>query len=273
MIRIARLIAFAVVLGAATGVPAQTQQKSLDPRVEDLVKAGELRVGLGLGTPISVLKNSATGELSGLGFEMGRALAQRIGIKLVPVLYPRPGAVIDGLRENAWDVSFLGIDPDRATLVDFSHPYVQSDFTFLVPAGSSIRSVADADQPGLRIATARGDGSDLYLTRTIKRAELLRTETQQQALELVRTGQANAKASARSVLMADLPAFPGSRVLEDGFSSVAFAAVVAKGHTGRLAYINEFVEEAKASGMVERAIESSGLQGIRVTPAEKLGSR
>lgn len=125
----------------------------------------------------------------------------------------------------------------------------------------------------MRIATARGDGSDLYLTRSLKRAELLRTDTQRQALEFVRTGQADAKASARSVLMADRPAFPGSRVLNDGFSAVAFAAVVPKGQTARLAYLNEFVEEAKASGLVQRAIESVGLQGIRVIPAEKLGAR
>ncbi len=89
----------------------------------------------------------------------------------------------------------------------------------------------------------------------------------------MRTGQADAKASARSVLMADLSPFPGSRVLDDGFSAVAFAAVVPKGQAGRLAFIDEFVADAKASGLVKRAIDSIGLQGIRMVPAEKLGAR
>jgi polar amino acid transport system substrate-binding protein len=275
MTRIAQSMAFAVALGAgivATAPAAQAQERTNDPRVADLVKAGEVRVAFGLGTPMSALKNPTTGELRGLAVEMGRALAQRLGVKLVTVVYPRPGAVIDGLRDNAWDVSFLVFDPDRVGQLDYSHPYVQSDFTYLVPAGSRLHSAADADQPGVRIATPRGDGADLYLTRTLKRAVLMRTDSHQEALELVRNGLADAKASARSVLMPDLPGFPGARVLDDGFADITFSAVVPKGQAARLAYLNEFVEEAKASGLVKRAIESVGIQGVRVTPSERLGA-
>jgi polar amino acid transport system substrate-binding protein len=274
MTRFAQLLAVALGAGIAMAGPAaQAQERSSDPRVADLVKAGEVRVGFGLGSPLSGLKNPETGELRGLAVEMGRALAQRLGVRLATVVYPRPGAVIDGLRDNAWDVAFLIFDPDRAAQVDFSHPYVQSDFTFLVPADSRIHSVADADQPGIRITTSRGDGSDLYLTRNKKHAILMRADSMQEALELVRSGHAEAKASARPVLMEDLRAFPGARVLDDGFSALAFAAVVPKGQSARLAYLNEFVEDAKASGLVKRAIESVGIQGVRVTPAEKLGAR
>jgi polar amino acid transport system substrate-binding protein len=273
MTRIAQLLTFAVALGAGIGVAAQAQEKWNDSRVADLINAGEVRVALGLGTPMSAIKDPATGELRGLAVEMGRALAQRIGVRFVPVVYPRPGAVLDGLRDNAWDVSFLVFDPDRAGQVDFSRPYVQSDFTYLVPAGSRLHEVADADQPGVRIATPRGDGSDLYLTRTLKHAVLLRTDTHQEALELVRSGRADAKASVRSVLMGDLPALAGARVLDDGFLDIAFAAVVPKGQIDRLFYLNEFIAEAKASGLVKRAVESLDLKGIRVAPSEKLAPR
>jgi polar amino acid transport system substrate-binding protein len=274
MTRFAHLLAAALGVGIAVAGPAaQAQQRSNDPRVADLVKAGEIRVAFGLGSPLSALKKPDTGQLRGLAVEMGRALAQRLGVRQVTVVYPRPGAVIDAVRDNAWDVSFLVFDPDRAGQVDFSHPYVQSDFTFLVPAGSHILSVADADQPGTRITTSRGDGADLYLTRNLKHAILMRADSMQEALELVRSGHADAKASARPVLMEDLPAFPGARVLDDGFSGLAFSAVVPKGQAARLAYLNEFIEEAKASGVVKRAIESVGIQGVRVTPAEKLSAR
>jgi polar amino acid transport system substrate-binding protein len=274
--RIIKLLALTVALGAWIGVEAPTalaQQPQADDRIADLVKVGELRVALGLGTPISAVKEPTTGELRGLALEMGRALAARMGVKLVTVIYPRTGAIIDGLRTNAWDVSFLGVDPERTAQVDFAHPHAQSDYTLLVSSASLVRNVADADQPGIRIASLRGDASDFYLSRTLKNAQLIRTDTHEAALELVRTGGADAKASARSVLMADSTAIPGSRVLDDGFSSVSFAAVVPKGQAARLAYINDFIDDTKASGSVKRAIESVGLQGMWVAPAEKLGDR
>lgn len=278
MRQILRMAALALGLGtlaAGLGTLAATAhaQQSQDPRVADLVQAGVLRFGLGLGTPLTAIKDPTTGELTGAALEMGRALAARIGIEFKSIEYPRPGAVIDGLRSNGWDVSVLVFDPERAAQVDFSNPYLRSDFTYLVPAGSSIRTVADADQPGIRIAVPRGDGSDLYLTRTLKRAQLIRADSHAAALELVRTGGADAKSSPRPVLMAESSGLPGSKVLADGYADIYFAALVPKGHTDRLAYINEFIEDAKASGLVARIIAKLGLQGAQVASAGKLGSR
>ncbi len=266
------IVAFAVALAAAIGADEQTAftQATQDPRVADLVQAGELRVGLGLGVLMQAVRNPTTGELRGAALEMARALAARIAVKLITVEYPRPGAVIDGLRSNAWDVSFLVINPARMGEVDFSHPFLQSDYTYLLAPGSPIRSVADADQTGVRIAVPRGDGSDLYLSRTLKRAELVRTDSHAAAVDLLRTGGADAKASPRFVLLTESPKVPGSRVLDDGFADISFAAIVPKGQAARLAYVNEFVEDAKASGLIKRIIESLGLQGVKVAPAEKL---
>jgi len=264
------ILALGIGIGATDAQTAYAQQ-SKDPRVADLVRTGKLRVGIGLGSPSGAMKNPATGELRGLAIDLGRALATRIGVDFVAVEYPRAGAILEGLRTNAWDMAFLVVDPERAKEVDFAPPHTQSDFTYLVPAGSSIHDVADADQPGIRIAVPRGDAVDLQLTRLLKKAELARTDTISDAVELVRTGGAHARAGPRQALLAESMKLPGFRVLDDGFAAITSAASVPKGHAGRLAYISEFIEEAKASGLMKKMIEDAGLRGIRVAPAGKQG--
>ena len=260
-------IALAALLALALGGNATSfAQSSPDPRVADLAQSGMLRTGLGLGSLTTATRNPATGEVKGPALELGRALAARIGIQFVSVEYPRPGAVIDGLRANAWDISVLIIDPVRAEQVDFSNPFLQSDLTYLVAAGSAIQRVADVDQSGIRIAAPRGDTSDLLLTRALKRAELVRTDNVAAAVELLRTGGVNAIALNRPSLIAQSATLPGSRVLSDGFADFYSGVAVPKGHDGWLAYINEFIEEAKASGRVNRMIETLGMQGVRVAP-------
>jgi polar amino acid transport system substrate-binding protein len=178
--------------------------------------------------------------------------------------------VIDGLRTGAWDVSVLLIDPARAKQVDFSNPHLETDLTYLAPAGSTIQTVVDADQSGLRIAVARGDMSDLVLTRVLKRAELVRTDSIVAAIDLLRTGGANAIALNRPSLIAESARLAGSRVLGEGFGEIYSAMAVPKGHSGRLAYINEFIEDAKASGLVNHIIETLAMQGVRVAPPGSL---
>jgi polar amino acid transport system substrate-binding protein len=264
------LIGGVAALPLAAGAQNIPAQHSPDPRVADLVQSGALRVGLGLGSSTTATRNPATGEVKGPALELGRALAARIGIQFVSVEYPRPGAVIDGLRANAWDITILIVDPVRAEQVDFSNPFLQSDLTYLVAAGSTIQSVADADQSGIRIAAPRGDTSDLLLTRALKRAELVRTDNTAAALELLRTGGVNAIALNRPSLITQSATLPGSRVLSDGFADFYSAMAVPKGHNGWLAYINEFIEDAKASGLVNRMIETLAMQGVRAAPTQSL---
>jgi polar amino acid transport system substrate-binding protein len=264
--RIGLIVVLALTLG---GSGTSFAQQSPDTRVADLVQTGVLRVGVGLGSATTAIRNPVTGEVTGTALELGRALAVRIGIKLASVEYPRPGAVIDGLRANAWDVSILLIDPVRAEQVDFSNPFMQTDLTYLVPAGSTIQSVADADRSGGRVAVARGDTSDLVLTRVLKRAELIRMDSIAAAVELVRTGVADAIALNRPSLIGQAAMLPGSRVLSDGFGEIYSAVAVPKGHAGRVAYINEFLEDAKATGLVAHMIERLALQGVQVSNSNK----
>ena len=137
----------------------------------------------------------------------------------------------------------------------------------MVPAGSSVRNVADADQPGIRIAVERGGAGDISLSRILKRAEVIRTETVAGGLELLRAGQVEVRAGVRPGLLPDSERLPGSRVLEDRFGVIRVAAFVPKGHARRIAYISEFIEEAKASGLIKQIIERAGLRGVQVAPA------
>jgi polar amino acid transport system substrate-binding protein len=253
---------------AAVGWQVANARRSTDSRVADLVRAGKLRAGLGIVAPHWAVKDEKTGELRGVAVDIARALASRLGIELVTVQYPSPPGVLEGLKVGAWDVGFLAIDPSRTAVVDFSPPYLQIDATYLVKEGSAIRNVADADRPAIRIAVTRKSVEEIVLARSLKRGELRSVDTIAAGFELLQTGNADALAAPRPALLQFSSRLSGSRVLEDRFH-VAFGAVaVPKGQTERLAYITEFVEEAKASGVVQRAIERARVRGVQVAPRE-----
>lgn len=269
MRRTVRIVVLASALGMAAGIvgtPIANAQQAPDQRVADLVRAGKLRVGIGVVAPHWAIKDPGTGELRGVAVDIARELAMRLGIELVAVEYPSPPAVLDGLKVDAWDVGFLAIDPSRAVVVDFSPPYLQIDATYLTTAGSSIRSVTEADQRGVRIAVTSKSVEEIVLSRSLKRAELQRIDTISAGFDLLRDGNAHALAAPRPALLALSTRLPGSRVLEDRFHAAFGAMAVPKGQTGRLAYIAEFVEQAKASGLVQQAIERAGVRGVQVAP-------
>jgi polar amino acid transport system substrate-binding protein len=255
-------LAFAQFAGAI----AEAQQVP-DPRVADLVRAGKVRVALYLP---QYSKDTVTGELRGWPIEIVRALGERLGVEGVPVEHPTPPAAIECLKSGACDVSIMGIDPVRATEVDYSPPFIQVDFTYLVPAGSSIRNFVDADRPGVRIAVVRNHVSTLTLTRILKQATPVYAEMWDDAFDLLRTGQADAFASVRGELVKSAPKLPGSRLLEESYGANRFGMAVPKGQAaGRLAYMSEFIDEARTSGLIQRVIDHFGLGGLQVVPVAK----
>ena len=252
-----------VVLVALLMTGTASAQQTPDPRVADLVQAGKVRVGL---FPPQYIKDAATGELKGVWGEIARALAARIGVQLVLLEHPTPPKVVECLERSACDLVFLPLDVRAADAGEFSSPFLQFDYTLLVPAGSSIRTVGDADRSGVRIAAVRNHASTMALSKLLKHAELVYAETPDPTYDLLRTGSAHALASTRPVLLNYSIQLPGSRVLEDHYGTNLNRVVVPKGQAGRLAYVNEFIEEAKASGLVQKAIERAGPRGIKVAP-------
>jgi polar amino acid transport system substrate-binding protein len=248
-----------------------TSPKANDSRVTDLVQAGKFRVALFLP---QYTKDPVTGEVRARGtvgtvmVQLAYALAARLGLEVIVLGYPTPPEVVECLKARACDVALMRPDPSRDADVDLSHPILQIDYTYLVPAGSSIRRGTDADRPEVRIAGVRNHASTLALSRLLKQAELVTAETPDATFALLRSGRADALVSVRSALLYYYsPQLPGSRVLEDYYGFNLLAMALPKGQSGRLAYINDFIEEAKASGLVQEVITRTGRRGIKVAPA------
>lgn len=260
---------FLAVAFTAILVNLAAAQQLPDPRVADLVQTGKIRVGM---HSIMYTKDSRTGELKAAStgiilLEIARALGAQIGVEVLPVGYPTIPEMLTCVTSGACDMGFMGPDSSRSG-VDFSPPILQLDYTFLIPAGSPIQSVADADRPDVRIAVVRDHASTLTLSRIFKHAQLVYAATPDPTFELLRTGQADAFASIRAVLLAYSAKLPGSRVLDDRYGANLLGMVVSKGQGARLAYISEFIEQAKASGLVQQVIERAGLPGHQVAPAK-----
>ena len=247
---------------------AAAQQVS-DARVADLAQAGKIRVGV---HSLMYKNDPQTGEpkpasLGIILFDIAGALGARIGAEIVPVGHPTIPEMLACLTAGACDMGFMGPDPSR-TGVDFSPPILQLDYTFLVPAASSIQRIADIDRPGVRIAVVSHHASTLTLSRIVRHAQLVYAGTPDSTFELLRLGQADAFASIRGWLLEYSAKLPGSRVLDEHYGANLVGMVVQKGQAARLAYISEFIEQAKASGLVQQAIERAGLPGYKVASAK-----
>ena len=241
-------------------------QQASDPRVADLVRSGQLRVGL---FPPEYTKDAATGGLMGVWAETARALAKRIGVQAVLLEFPTPANVAECLKAGMCDAAFLAFQPRFADAGEFSAPFLQFDYTILVPANSSIRTVSDVDRPGVRIASVHDHSSTLALGKLLKQAELVYGDSPDSAFELLRTGRADAFSSTRPALMEYLNRLPGSIVLATYYGENRQSIVVQKGHPGHLAYVNEYLDEAKASGALQATIERAGPRGIKAVVTEK----
>ncbi len=245
-----------------------TQSLAADARMADIMQAGRIRTAMFLPT---YTQDSSTGELRGRGvgivmIEIAHVLAARVGVEAQIVGYPTPSSVVACLKTNACDMAFMGIEPSRAAEVDFSPPVFHLDYTYLVPAGSTIHSASEVDRPGVRIAVVRSHASTLTLARLVKHAELVGTDLPDVALDLLRTGNADAFAFPRYILLDYSVELPGSRVLPDAYGVNRVGIAMPKGQAGWLEYVSEFIEEAKRSGLIQRAIERGNVRGVQVAP-------
>ena len=257
---------FVIVFSLLAATICNAQQTS-DPRIADLVAAGRVRFGT---FRPQYTKNAATGELKGPFVEFMRELGAHMRLPVVFIEVATPAELIKCLKTGQCDLGSLGFDPTRADQVGgFTPPFMQVDYTYLVPAGSSIRTIADADKPGVRIGVVRDHASTLALGRIVKNAKLVSADTPDGAFALLQSGRADVYASVRPALLDYSTRLSGSHVLEDNYGFNSPALVVPKGRAERLAYISEFVEAAKASGLIKRAIERAGQPGYRVAPTTK----
>ena len=233
-----------------------------------LAPTGTLRAGINLANILLVTGRTGAGDPAGVSPDMAAMIAERLGVPLTLVPYPSPGAVADALERGEWDIGLIAYEPQRAETIAFAPAYVEIEATYLVPAGSAIRSLDEVDRPGVRIAVSDRSAYDLYLTRHLKHAELCRGPGLAGAFSRFADEGLEALAGLRPALTDDAAKLPGSRVLEGRFTAVGQAVGLAPGNPEALAFVTGLVDEARRSGLVARLIDRHGMTGrLRVAGA------
>jgi polar amino acid transport system substrate-binding protein len=235
--------------------------------VAELAPSGVLRAGINLSNFLLVTGRAPNGDPQGIAPDMAGEIAARLGVPLQLRPYPNPGKLADSVAE--WDVGLIGAEPARAQQIAFSAAYLEIESTYLVPPGSQIRSVEEVDRSGVRIAVYGKSAYGLYLARSIKNAELVNAEGLDASWELFVKHKLDALAGLRPRLVQDVDKLPGARVLDGRFTAVQQAIGTPKARSASAAFLADFVEEAKTSGLVARLIERHGVRGVNVAPAAR----
>jgi polar amino acid transport system substrate-binding protein len=257
---VSRLLVLTVLLCASLAL--QTPESA-----RQLASTGTLRVVFLGGNPTQGRVDAKTGAVSGPVKELSEDLGRRLGVPVT--ISPLAGvpAILESLKGGTADIGFVAIDPTRAVDVDFSQPYLLGWSSYIVPVASALRSVKDVDRPGIRVAANAGDAPGLFLARNLKAATLTQFNGMDEAVEALNGGRIDAYATNRQRLLQIVASDSRFRVLEDNFFAVEQAIAVPKGRSAALHAVNEFLDEAKASGLVRGAIQRAGLAGtVDVAP-------
>lgn len=232
--------------------------------IADLAPTGKLRLGINYSNFLLTAKDPVTGEGRGIAIDLGRELGRRLGVSVEVVGYPSPGELADAAGKGVWDVGFLGAEPKRANEIDFTAAYVEIEATYLVPPDSPLQSIADVDREGVRVAVPAKSAYELYLSRTLKHAKLVLEQGADNAFKRFVGDKLEALAGLKPRLVTDHDKLPGSRIIEGRFTAVQQAAGTPKGRAAGAAYLREFIEDVKATGLVARTIENNGVRGLTV---------
>jgi polar amino acid transport system substrate-binding protein len=232
----------------------------------ELAPAGVLRAGINLSNFLLVTGRTAAGDPVGVAPDMAAEIARRLGVPVQYVTYKTPGELADAAETGAWDIGLIGAEPQRAEKIAFSPAYVEIEATFLVPAGSAVRAIADVDKAGMRIAVTGRSAYGLWLDRNIRWATLVKTETLDSAYEVFVRDGLDALAGLRPRLLSDVEKLPGARILDGRFTSVQQAVGTGRKNTAAVEFLRAFVEETKASGSVQGLINRHNVRGLSVAP-------
>jgi polar amino acid transport system substrate-binding protein len=242
-----------------------------DAVLKDLAPGGKLRAAINLGNSVLAQTDAATGQPKGITPDLARELGRRLGVPVELVTFNAAGKVFDAVKIGTWDIAFVAIEPVRAAEIEFSAPYVIIEGTYMVPKDSSLQAIADVDRPGVRIAVGVGSAYDLYLTRTIKNATIVRASMGggKAMIDMFVNDKLEVAAGVKQPLVAYAKDHPEMRVMDGHFMEIQQAMGTPKGRTEGAAYLRAFVEDVKASGFVAEAIKRSNQQAAVAPPAEK----
>lgn len=232
----------------------------------ELAPTGTLRAAINMANFLLVSGRTADGDPDGVAPEMASAIAARLGVPVAFVPFASPGALADEAANDVWDIGLIGAEPARAERIAFTPAYVEIEATYLVPSGSPLQTISDVDRKGVRIAVSARSAYDLYLSRHLKNAELVRAEGVNASYDLLVNEKLDALAGLRPRLMSDVGNLPGARVLDGRFTAVQQAIGTPRGREASAVFLRDFVEEAKASGLVARFIARHRVRGLSVAP-------
>lgn len=234
--------------------------------VAELAPTGVLRAGINLSNFLLVTSATAAGEPVGVAPDLAREIAAALGVPVTYVTYKAPGELADMAGTGAWDIGLIGAEPARAEKIAFTPAYVEIEATYLVPAGSPLQAIADVDRAGVRIAVTARSAYGLWLDRNIKHAELVRSDTLDSACQQFVDSRLDALAGLKPRLLSDVEKLPGARILEGKFTAVQQAVGTARKNHASAAFLRDFVEKAKAGGLIGRLIERHKVRGLSVAP-------
>jgi polar amino acid transport system substrate-binding protein len=234
--------------------------------IADLAPTGVLRAGINLSNFLLVTGKSPAGDPEGVSPDMAGEVAKRLGVPVKYVTFKSPGELADAAGKGAWDIGLIGAEPQRAEMIAFTAAYTEIEATYLVPAGSPLKTIAEIDAAGVRIAVTGRSAYGLWLDRNIKHAELVRSDTLDSAYAQFVRDRLDALAGLRPRLLSDVEKLPGARIIDGRFTAVQQAIGTAKKNTAGAAFLRDFIEEAKTSGLVARLIEKHKVRGLTVAP-------
>ena len=231
---------------------------------EELAPSGRLRIGLNYQNFLLVLGDGPDGEPRGIAPDLGRELARRLGLAVEYVKFDAAGKLADAVKEARVDVGFIGAEPQRAQDIAFSGAYLEIPVTFLVPAGSKIRSIADVDQDGVRVSVSERSAYDLFLSRNLKKAKLVRAAGIQASYDLFVAEKLEALGGLKPRLVQDAEKLAGSRILDGQITGVQQAIGTPKARAAAAQFLVSFVEDLKHSGLVKKMAAEHNVRGVTI---------
>ncbi len=232
----------------------------------ELAPTGVLRAAINLSNFLLVTGRAANGDPEGVAPDMAGEIAKRLGVPVKYVTFKSPGELADAAETDVWDIGLIGAEPKRAEKITFTPAYVEIEATYLVPAGSPLKTLADVDRAGVRISVSARSAYDLWLDRNIKQAELVRASGIDASYQQFVEKKLDALAGLKPRLLSDVEKLPGARILDGKFTAVQQAIGTARKNAAGAAFLRDFVEEAKGSGLVARLIERHKVRGLSVAP-------
>ena len=258
-----------VLLVALLGGCATPLSQESDAARQQLAPTGKLKAAISVGPTANTFRatlDSNTHRPRGVAVDLAHALGRQLGVPVELVSYTNYPDLLRAAARGDWDVTFLVVDEERAKVIDFGPAYSLFDFTYLVPDGSPIRDLSDVDRPGVRIAVAEGSATAGNRERALKNASLVRFKTVTEIRDALRAGKVDAAAAGRDTLVGIASQVPGARVLDGAFHREGVAVAVPKSRPAALAYVTEFIESAKRSGLLRRALDDAGFKDAAVAP-------